>query len=359
MKILIIRLTSGLLYCTAGCCIFVILLNRLVMLIPSGRAKTLAILAAFAVFVVFGTAAGLIWCRRPWVFIPLAVLCLVLLGEARQVWIRRSCAGTRPVGTIPHGVEITKPMTTTDLVVHRYEIPHPKWRGAPLRIVHLTDLHVYAGLPLEYYQEAVATAERAGADIAVLTGDLSARGASLDRLRKVLRPIARLENYAVLGNHDYWANPDAIGEAVVESGLHLLSNESASLTVGENEVVVTGYDYPWGTKDKTVPPQASGRLHIVLSHTPDNIYRLSRSSVDIVFSGHTHAGQIRVPFLGAIVVPSAYGRRFDHGHFIVKGTHLFVSSGIGTVHRPGRIYCRPDIFVVDIMPAQRQSGTEH
>ena len=102
-----------------------------------------------------------------------------------------------------------------------------------------------------------------------------------------------------------------------------------------------------------MPPPQDSLLHLVLSHTPDNIYRLSRSSADVVFSGHCHAGQIRLPILGPIIVPSIYGRRFNHGHFAVNGTHLFVASGIGTAYPPVRIYCQPDIFIVDILPEKQ------
>ena len=90
---------------------------------------------------------------------------------------------------------------------------------------------------------------------------------------------------------------------------------------------------------------------IALSHTPDNIYDLAKLRVTAVFSGHTHGGQLRMPWLGALVVPSVYGRRFDQGHFLVDGTHLFVSAGIGADHPPFRVGCPPDILVVDWTPA--------
>ena len=88
---------------------------------------------------------------------------------------------------------------------------------------------------------------------------------------------------------------------------------------------------------------------LVLTHTPDNIYRLNRAGASVVFAGHNHAGQIRIPLAGPVVIPSVYGRRFDHGHFTVNGTDLFVTAGIGTVGPTLRMFCRPDIFVVDIM----------
>jgi len=319
---------------------------------PDSKAKTPVILTSFAVLLGAGTLLGFFLARPPWLYAPLALLFLILLGEGRRAIIRRSCAGSRPVDTTPHQFNLAKPITTTDLVVHRYQLPHPKWRGAPLRIVHLTDLHVHPSLPLEYYQEVVSIAEQSKPDIAVFTGDFITSLDSLPKLAKVLRPIAKLETYAVLGNHDYWTDANAVRKVITESRLRLLSDETVSLAVGENQVVITGYDYPWGTKEKRISSQGDGKLHVVLSHTPDNIYRISEASADLTFSGHYHAGQIRIPVIGPIVVPSVYGRRFDHGHFVVRDTHLFVTSGIGAANPSVRIYCQPDIFVVDVTERQ-------
>ncbi len=348
MKLSLIQIGSALLYASAGFCVFLMLLNRALVLIPDSKAIPPAILATFAVLMGAGVLLGVFLPGPPWVYAPLVVLGLVLLGEGRQAFIRRSCAGSNPVDTTPHPFNLAAPITTTDLVVHRYQLPHKKWHGAPLRIVHLTDLHVHPKLPFLYYQEVLSVAEQSKPDIAVFTGDFIASLDALPKLEKVLRPIARLKTYAVLGNHDYWTDANAVRQVITETGLCLLSDETVSLRTGESRLVVTGYDYPWGTKERSITSQGSGSLHIVLSHTPDNIYRISESSADITFSGHYHAGQIRIPIIGPVVVPSVYGRRFDHGHFVVKNTHLFVAGGIGAANPPVRIYCRPDIFVVDI-----------
>jgi len=354
MKIPLTQLASAILYGGAAFSVFLMLLNRVLILMTDSKAKTPVILVAFSVLVGGGLAAGFLLARPPWFFAPIALLALVLIGEGRRTFIRRTCAGTPPVDTTPHRVDMTTPVTTTDLIIHRYEVPHPKWRGAPLRIVHLTDFHVHPAFSLEYYQKVVSAAEETKPDIAVFTGDFITHLEAVPRLKDILRPIAKLETYAVLGNHDYWADPDAVRTAVLGSGLRLLSNETQTISIGTNQIAVTGYDYPWGTKVKTIPAQENGLLHVVLSHTPDNIYRLSARSADLVFSGHYHAGQIRAPLLGPIVVPSVYGRRFDHGHFVVNGTHLFVASGIGAANPPVRIYCQPDIFVVDIVEAKKE-----
>ena len=345
----ILQLCTIMLYGLAGLCVFLILLNRFLIHIPDSRAKICATILAFLTITGGSMICGLLFYRTLWFFCPLAVLCLILMGEARRIFIRNSCAGSMPVGSKPHDTDLANPLTTTDVTIHRYEVRLPHWNGERLRIVHLTDLHVRSGLNAEYYNQVFELAEQTQPDLAVFTGDFVSRLDALPELREVLRPIGRVETFAVLGNHDYWVDAESVGRALKDSGLRLLSNESAIVTIKGREVVVTGYDYPWGKTEASNIPSSNGAIHLALSHTPDNIYRLSDSRMDIVFSGHYHAGQIRLPFLGSIVIPSVYGRRFDHGHFVVNGTHLFVPSGIGASNPPLRIYCRPDIFVVDIL----------
>jgi hypothetical protein len=68
----------------------------------------------------------------------------------------------------------------------------------------------------------------------------------------------------------------------------------------------------------------------------------------VVFAGHLHAGQIRLPYFGPVIVPSNYGRQFAQGHFLVRKTHLFVSAGVGAAAPPLRVWCQPEIIVVNI-----------
>jgi len=348
MNIVAQQLSSVLIYSAAGLCIFLMLLNRRLILMPDGRAKSSVILLVLVAIIGGSAVAGLLFYRFPWVLFPVAVLCLILVGEARRYLIRRLCAGTGPIGSTPHAVGLSNPFTTTDVTVHRYEVRHAQWSGTPLRIVHLTDLHVSPSLPLNYFRHVFDLAEETRPDLAFVTGDYISGIESLPKLREVLRPIAKSGTFAVLGNHDYWIGPDAVSSAVIDSGLRLLTNESAMVAVDGRNVLLTGWDYPWNGENMPLPATSNGMLHLVLSHNPDNIYKIAQASADMVFSGHYHAGQIRFPILGSIVVPSVYGRRFDHGHFKVNGTHLFVPAGIGASDPAFRIYCQPDIFVVDI-----------
>lgn len=348
MNLAVIQLCSVILYTAAALCIFMMLMNRFMILKPDSPIKGLFILTTLLVTMGGATAAGLFLCRQPWIYAPAFILVLVAVGEVRQMYLRRTCSGSGPIDSIPHSIDLANPVTTMDWVTHRYEVVHPAWQGAPLRIVQITDMHVHPSFPVEYYQDILKEADKARPDLVVFTGDFISTRDSLERLARVLRPVEKAVNLAVLGNHDYWTDPEAVRTVIRSKGLRLLTDESMELTIRGRKVTVTGYDYPWRRKDKAVPPWPEGSLHIVLSHTPDNIFRLAAASADIVFSGHCHAGQGRIPFIGPVIVPSVYGRRFDHGHFIINGTHLFVASGIGASLPPVRIYCQPDVFIVDV-----------
>lgn len=332
----------------AGGFIGLLLLNRRLMMIPDSRIKIPLILSIIAFMIGAFAAAGWFLPVMPWAGVLVLVFLLAMAGEAQRIIYRRVCAGSPPVDTIPHQVDLWRPFTTSDVVVHRYRIAIPGWRGPSFRIAHLSDLHMNRSLSTGYFREVFELARQANPDLAFLTGDFVTKGNDVPRLAKVLGPIGRRGTYAVLGNHDYWVGPGAVRDMIRQTGITLLSDESVRLPMGAGVVQITGCDHPWSGNACVVPHTEEGVLRLVLTHIPDNIYRLSSQSAQVVFAGHNHAGQARLPFLGSIIVPSVYGRRFDHGHFVVRGTHLFVTSGVGASIPAFRVYCRPDIFVVDI-----------
>jgi uncharacterized protein len=355
-------LVSILVYLAAGGCLFLLLLNRILLQRPDSPRKHLIIPSTAAAITL---ASLLIWYvgrASTLLALPLAVLALAAAGEARRLIMRRRMAGARPVELDAAPLSLAAPFTTTDLAVARYEVVAPRWRGPVLRIAHLTDLHVDHRLPLAYYEDALARATAADPDLIFFTGDFISDLDCISLLPDLLRRArARLGVWAVLGNHDYWANGPAVADAVRAAGVTLLGNDCQRLRVGNGDLLLCGCEYPWGDGPRGVgrkrwqPPQPGPRqLTLALTHTPDNVYRLSRAGMDVIFAGHYHAGQFRIPLAGSVVIPSRYGRRFDHGHFVVGGSHLFVSAGVGASAPPFRLYCQPDLFIVDI-----RSGGDH
>jgi predicted MPP superfamily phosphohydrolase len=345
------RAAVVLLYLIAGGCVFVFLLNRYLISMKDRKRKPLAIWVSFAAITAGALYLGCAECGALWTIAPILIVALALLGEARRVVIRRQYRGEPPVERQNNPVSLRKPITTTDLAIARYEVRCPNWQGDRLRIAHMSDFHVNAHLPLSYYRMVMERVAEAHPDLVMLTGDFVSTDEAIPLLADVLAGArGRLETFAVLGNHDHWAGGPEVARAVRSAGITVLENDCRRVTIGDgNDVVICGYDDPWGHSGAWRAPRATpAGLALVLTHTPDNIYHLSGPGITAVFAGHYHAGQIKIPPFGALVVPSAYGRRFDHGHFIVNGTHLFVSAGIGSAAPPFRIYCQPDVFIVDL-----------
>jgi len=342
------HLISLLLSLAAGACLYLILLNRWLIGMKDGPFKLLPIRGSMVAIGLGSAVFGWRAAGSAWLLAPALVLLLVLAGELRRQIIRRRCRGEPPVETTNFGVVLRRPETTTDLAVLRYALPVPTWRGPDLRIVHVSDLHLNGDLPIGYYRAALAKVTDLAPDLLLYTGDFVSQVEFAVLLPELLATArGRLGTLAVLGNHDYWADAERVADAVRAAGVTVLGNGCQLLDIDGHSLRICGYEGPWSSEPWQPPHVVPGELALMLTHTPDNVYRLSRLGFAAIFAGHYHAGQIRLPLLGSLVVPSLYGRRFDHGHFVVNGTHLFVSAGIGSAVPPKRIYCQPDIFVVD------------
>ena len=345
-----LNLGPVILYILAGFCVYLAVLNRHIVLLRDSKVKTPLMVGTFLVAAGGSALAGLLLPRSPWLCIPVSILVAAAIGEMLRLANKWRCRGSAPVDSEFHDVPLSRPFTTTDLACHRYRLETDKWEGDAFRVVHLSDLHATHSYPKDYYERVFALAEEQEPDFAFITGDFLVDQSALDILSDVIRPLGKAGCYAVLGNHDYWAAPEAVAGVVTEAGITLLVNESVHTRVAGDDLLISGCDDPWGKTSWSPPTTDKPMLHLALSHTPDNIYRLARAGLDCVFCGHYHAGQFRIPGLGAFVIPSVYGRRFDHGHYRVRGTDMFIAAGVGATNPPFRLYCRPDIFVVDILP---------
>lgn len=346
-----VRLVAIGLFVAAAACVYLYVLNRSLIQLRDNRHKSWLIRVGGLLSVTLSAALGYLAAGTPWLFLPVAVLLVTAAGEARRWLIRRRCAGAAPVAQEAAPVRLSVPNTTTDLAVRRYEMAVPGWRGPRLRIAHISDLHLNSHLPLAYFEDAVRRVAAAGPDLIFYTGDYITHVEFIDLAPRVLALArGRLGTFGVLGNHDYWADPAVVAEVVRSAGVTLLGGECVRIPAGEGgTVLLTGCESPWS--HRPLPSgcaPADGELPLMLTHTPDNIYALSRLGYAAIFAGHYHAGQIRLPGLGPLVVPSRYGRRFDHGHFVVHGTHLFVTAGVGSAEPPVRLWCQPDVFIVDV-----------
>ncbi len=343
-------LISLFLTAAAAASAYLYLLNRVLIQIRDVRYKSFLIRSGGLLSVAAAGVLGYFIAGSWWLIVPVAVLLAAALGEIRRLIIRWRHRGAGPVAVAGPAVRLNKPRTTTDLVVRRYALAAPGWRGPDLRIAHISDLHLNSHLPLSYYRDAMGRVAETEPDLVFFTGDFVTYRRYASLLSEVL-PLARgrLGTFGILGNHDCWADPEIVAEAVTASGVTLLANGGVRIAAGDDaSVLVAGCELRWSQAPWQPPVPAAGELPLLLTHTPDNIYWLSKLGFAAIFAGHYHGGQIRLPGVGPLVVPSRYGRRFDHGHFVMNGTHLFVTAGVGSAEPPVRLWCQPDVFIVDV-----------
>ena len=215
------------------------------------------------------------------------------------------------------------------------------------RIAFLTDTHVASFMRRGFYREVVHQVQRFDPDLILFGGDFVSFGRHIKLLPEVLLDglSARDGLFAILGNHDYWAGADEIVNVLRAHGVRFLTNDAVILARGAARLPLVGIDEVYrGAPDVD---RAFAGLHsegpcLAISHHPDVVDIIHGQRIDLLLCGHTHGGQIRFPFFGAVVVPSRHEGELAAGFHRMGSVLLYVSRGIGAIP-PLRILCRPEV----------------
>lgn len=232
-----------------------------------------------------------------------------------------------------------------------------------LRIVQLTDIHHSLYTPLEDVERAVRMTNHLEPDLIALTGDyVTFSPTYIWPVAQVLgRLQARLGVFAVLGNHDFQADADEMTRALEAHHIRVLRNSHFGLHAGHHKLWLVGVDDLWWSADdldaamRHVPPSDP---KILLCHNPLGIHMAAEHQIDLVLSGHTHGGQVRLPVVGALYTKSKLGKRFISGWNRLDGTQIYVSRGIGKVLLPVRVGCPPEIACLNLRTGQPERPHE-
>jgi uncharacterized protein len=243
------------------------------------------------------------------------------------------------------------------LVARRHTLRLPRWPAAldGVRLGIMTDLH--AGVPHAGRAAIARAVERVNQeqpDVALLLGDfldanplLGGRLAPEVVAREVAALDAPLGTFAVLGNHDWRGFGDRMWRALVAEGITVLDNSAAPagdfFVAGLADLRSRRPDLP--DTLRSVPGDAPV---ILLAHDPD-VFPYVPERVALTLSGHTHGGQIAIPRLRSVAIPSRHGERYARGHIVEDGRHLFVSSGLGTSGLPLRALVPPEIVMLELV----------
>lgn len=227
-----------------------------------------------------------------------------------------------------------------------------------LSVVHLSDLHFTGTIDKPFFEEVARLASTLDADLAALTGDLFDSPECIDWFPDTLgRLEARLGRFYVLGNHDQRVGQiERIHTVCRSAGWRDLGGRIERLDIDERQVFLAGNELPWlgpASDPREIPPHAEGPrpLRLLLSHSPDQFRWARQHDFDLVLAGHTHGGQIRLPWVGAVVAPSHHGVRYACGTFHVPPTVMHVSRGV-SARQPVRYRCRPEVTKLILRAAQ-------
>lgn len=231
-----------------------------------------------------------------------------------------------------------------------------------LKIAVLADLHV--GSPfngIDQLAEVVTQTNRAKPDLVLLAGDYVIQdvvGGRFVAPEVAANELAKLKAsagiFAVLGNHDWWLDAARVETALSTVGIKVLKDRNVQVDSKGCQFTLAGIsDYWEGGHDITqaLSGHPTALPVIAFSHNPDIIPKLP-DEVDYFLAGHTHGGQVNLPFVGRIVVPSSFGQRYAAGPINENSRRAFVSTGIGTSILPVRFRVPPEISIVQLRTAK-------
>jgi uncharacterized protein len=214
-------------------------------------------------------------------------------------------------------------------------------------IVHLTDIHHGLYFPADALSAVVELANELEPDLVALTGDfVTASRAYIEPAAEILGGLRATHGvFAVLGNHDFRVGAREIAQALDRNGVEMLRNTHKTLRRRGQNLYLAGID---DFRYRADLPRAmrgipNGAPTVLLSHNPSIIDMAAEMGINLVLSGHTHGGQVRLPVVGTIYGKSEEKLRFKVGRDSLGPTQIYVSRGIGTVVLPVRYGCPAEI----------------
>jgi predicted MPP superfamily phosphohydrolase len=235
-------------------------------------------------------------------------------------------------------------------------------RGGSLRLLHLSDLHASAAVPIPLIENAIALGLAEKPDLVCLTGDyitIREEHPRAEYVRALRKLSAAVPTFAVLGNHDggRWAAGDGgypdhrVVDAILqESGIEVLHNRSREFSVRGQSITLVGVGDLWMQELHAVKAFAevnSERNIVLLSHNPDSKAAVKGFPWDLMLSGHTHGGQVQLPLIGALYAP-VRDRRYIEGLKPWGQRQIHVTRGVGSIDGV-RFLCRPEVSLLTLV----------
>jgi len=257
-------------------------------------------------------------------------------------------------------------------ILSRHTVHIDKPLSTPLKILHISDTHFHPRN--QFINKLFNKLEKLDdIDLIFVTGDIIDNDNGIPLAAEQLKRLkSRLGIFAIFGNHDhYWYGlrellgliffhiyptypnkVDELQKTLEAIGCRVLRNEACEVKIDGTEIYIAGLDDPVTKKDrpeKIAISEKPEQIKILLTHLLDSLQKMKEHKFDIALSGHTHGGQVRIPFFGPIVTHSKLKKKYAAGLNKIDGTQVFTSRGIGTSPTlPSRIFCNPEAVILTI-----------
>lgn len=286
----------------------------------------------------------------------MSFLSTISLPTTRRKFIRLAAAGVAALAADSVLLEPNRPR------IVRQEIPLRRWptRLEGFTIALLSDFHYDSHFSVHPLRSAIGMVNGLHPELIVLTGDFvsvslfgdpvaaaSAAEPCAQLLRRMQAPYGL---WAVMGNHDASTDPDLVTSALRSSGIQVLSNQSIPVERDGGRFWLGGVDDVLDGSpdlDATLHPIPADEAAVVLVHEPDYADHVARHPVDLQLSGHSHGGQVRLPFVRPLYLPDL-ARKYVWGLYKIGGLALYTNPGLGTVGVPVRLNCPPEITLLTL-----------
>jgi uncharacterized protein len=306
------------------------------------------------------------WCAAVWAFIP--SLCATLVALA--IDLARGQPVTLPMawymwsyisGLVVCGYGILVRRRWLRVVEREARIEGLDPRLDGLRIVQLSDLHIGALTPRSWGMAWSEAANRCSADIAVVTGDMVTSGTEFhEDVADVIGALrARHGTFASMGNHDYFGEGEPLVSMLRARGVQVLRNAGVVIEHGGATIWLAAIDDTWTRRDdlaSALRDRPACATTVLLAHDPERFDQAADAGVDLVLSGHTHGGQIAVPFLTRAFGLANLAHRYRLGFYRRGRSTLYVHPGLGTTGPPLRLGVAPEVTVLVLRRGARSSS---
>jgi predicted MPP superfamily phosphohydrolase len=252
-----------------------------------------------------------------------------------------------------------------EVVDQTFKIPGLPEAFHGFRIAQLSDIHLEWFTEDFFLREAVRKINALKPDLVLTTGDYISNNSSgtdnrayaaMPHCGAILRGIECPQRYAILGNHDVNVDAAAVTSMLTTYEMNPLVNRYVPIERGGHHIWLAGLDdAESGNPDlELAVPEKPDAPVILMCHEPDFMDVISHHPraphIDLVLSGHSHGGQVRMPFAGPLLLPPL-GKKYSMGRYQFDNIQLYVNRGIGTVGLPLRFNCAPEITHITLQPA--------